>query len=161
MEVMQQTRALAEARARSPGSKPRTRRCRRRAGGARALASATPTFCEGSDAAAYRSEDPLLRLERDLHAANVAIANLSIENAILQSRASGKKSLRLSPVRAALAAGVIAVVGGGIWWATENFGLLLVAGLLLLHFGVIYSLIGSIQPNDSNGRPPLRYPGSP
>jgi hypothetical protein len=110
--------------------------------------------------AAYRSEDRLARLERDLEAAHAAIANLSIENAILQSRAASKPK-GASPIGKVLVGLAIAGGGAAIWLETENFGLILMAGALLGLGWSIYTAIGTIQPDGTNPRRPPQWPGGP
>ncbi|MFT3774998.1 MAG: hypothetical protein QM820_57350 [Minicystis sp.] len=157
-ELSRRTRALAEARATVDRLAAENEALRRKTGGGRPVAALPPACSDRADAAAYRSEDRLVRLERDIDAANSAIANLSIENAILQSRATPKQNGK-SPAGKVLAGVAIAGGGAGIWFATENVGLLLLAAALLSLGWGIYAAIGAITPDGSNRtRPPL-WPG--
>jgi hypothetical protein len=116
---------------------------------------------ERATGTAYRGEDQLLRLERELAEANVTVANLSIENAILRSRAEPDRTSRAR--RARSAATVIGIVAAevSIWVLTRNFGLVLMGALLLgLGWGIVM-FSAAIKPDETNPRRPPNLPGGP
>lgn len=101
------------------------------------------------------TEDRFVRLEREIEAANATIANLNIENAILQSQLSRLQAKPLSPVvRRVIVASAIAVAGAAIWFVTENAGLLLLFAIVL---GLGWGLVRLIEAIPS--RRPRHQPG--
>ncbi|APR84902.1 Hypothetical protein A7982_10251 [Minicystis rosea] len=150
--------ALDEARATLAQLQVENEALRRKAGGPEMAARPLPAGYERADAAAYRVPDRHLRLERELHDTNVEIANLSIENAILQSQLASRRPTRPSPLVPVVATLSIAGAGVAIWFGTENFGMLLMAALLLGLGYCLYRLIGTIQPDGRNPPTPPQLP---
>ncbi len=89
-------------------------------------------------------------LERELEETNLCIANLGIENAILESR---PRPARFPHGRALARVGVLITVGSAgaaLWFETRNVGLLLVLALLVsFGWGMLW-LVGVLKPTSDN-----------
>jgi hypothetical protein len=101
---------------------------------------------------AARPESTLVstNLGRELEETNLLIANLGIENAILESRA---RPARFPHGRALVRAAVLIIVGSGgaaLWFETRSVGLLLAAALLVsFGWGMLW-LFGVLKPTSIN-----------
>jgi hypothetical protein len=124
------------------------------------IAEAKAAIDRAAPASAYRSEDRVIALERALVAAQTAVVDLRIENAILLGRAQRGAPSRTKERRRAIEAALVGGGCGAVWLMTENVGMLLAVVLGGGVFWGLTSLIGAIEPASSNGpRPPLYPPG--
>jgi hypothetical protein len=98
--------------------------------------------CPPSPSTAYRDLDPSSELE-ELHA---RAASLAIEHAILRSMVEREQELRRH-ARARLVAPIgVALVGGLIFAATRNFGVLLCYAAIVGKAVTFTRLVGAISP---------------
>lgn len=97
---------------------------------------------------AYREEDRVLKLEREVAEANARIAELNIERAIWKHGASKRWRLRVEPTFVAAAIGTW--VGLGLATAAycvfHEDGFVLFGTMIGLLGGSIYGLVGAITP---------------
>jgi hypothetical protein len=107
---------------------------------------------------AYRNQDDVIRLERELAEAHERVANLRIENAILASRKRGGRiAMRASATFIATAAGtwIGLALAAVAYLVTSNAGMMLFGALMGILGGTIVGLIGVIGPGargSSRGR---------
>ena len=103
---------------------------------------------------AYRGEDPVLRLDREIEEANLQLVNLGMDNAILLTREEPLRDARRRSVRK-LAVTLTAAAGTGfLLLATHNVFILLPILILLLMLRGVLRLIDTIKPTDPGSRPP-------
>jgi hypothetical protein len=115
-----------------------------------------PPAAHLSPPTAYRGEDPLLRLDRELSEANLQLVNLGMDNAILRNRADSdpRRDARLRTFRRAGTAVAITAGSGLLWFVTGHAVILLPAGILLVMLWGLLRLIDTIKPSDPGSRPP-------
>src|SRR5438128_78765 len=90
-DLLRLTRELETARADIVRLEAENAELRRKTGdGTPACLPSPVATLDKPGAAAYRAEDPRIHLEREIAAANVVVANLSLDNAILTSRTTPK-----------------------------------------------------------------------
>ena len=103
---------------------------------------------------AYRGEDPVLRLDREIAEANLQLVNLGIDNAILLSREEPLRDARRRSVRNVAVTVTGAAGAGFLLLATRNVFILLPIAILLLMLRGVLRLIDTIKPSDPGSRPP-------
>jgi hypothetical protein len=113
-----------------------------------------PALPHHASPTAYRSEDRLVRLDRELAEANLQLVNLGMDNAILQNRAEPSRDARARSLRTAAAAVSVLAGGGLLWLVTGHVVILLPAVILLLMLWGLLRLIDTIKPTDPGSRPP-------
>jgi hypothetical protein len=113
-----------------------------------------PALAHHASPTAYRSEDPVVRLDRELAEANLQLVNLGMDNAILQNRAEPFRDARGRSLRTAAAAVSVIAGGGLLWLVTGHVVILLPAVILLLMLWGMLRLIDTIKPTDPGSRPP-------
>ena len=122
------------------------------------LALLQPPIAQLAPPTAYRAEDPLLRLDRELDGANLQLVNLGMDNAILRSRAEPRRDARQRTLRKATITLSVTAGIGFLWLATGNVFILVPALILLVLLGGLLRLIDTIKPSEPGSRPPPPMP---
>jgi hypothetical protein len=160
--LLDRGRELAETRATIARLQAENDALRAHAGSPLPLPPERPALPHHASPTAYRGEDPLVRLDRELAEANLQLVNLGMDNAILQNRAEPSRDARGRSLRTAAAAVSITAGGGLLWLVTGHVVILLPVLIFVVMLWGLLRLIDTIKPNDPSTRPPPNiYPPGP